>query len=102
MQYFSPYCQLLKEIEITRQHLEKAIKNDDTSEIKVIIDKLKNNKEILKKIREKKEQIKYVNIIDDEIQRGENHWEYLKDKQLCLDAISHHITYQEWGGKEVK
>ena len=93
---------MLKEIEITLQHLEKAIKNDDISEIKVIIDKLKNNEEYLKNIREKKEQIKYINIIDDEIQRAENHLEYLKDKQLCLNAISHHINCQEWEGEEVK
>ena len=67
--------------------------------MKQIIGRLKNFKEKVQNFREKKEHIKYVDVLDDGIQEAEKHLEFLTDRQRCLDAISHHLNHQEWGGE---
>lgn len=68
--------------------------------MKQIIGRLKNFKEKVQNFREIKKQIKYVDVLDDEIQNAEKHLEHLSDKQSCLDAISHHLNHQEWEGEK--
>ena len=67
--------------------------------MKQIIGRLKNFKEKVQNFREKKEQIKYVDVLDDGIQKAEKHLEHLTDRQRCLDSMSHHLNHQEWGGE---